>query len=155
MVEGMGRNNQLNISALSLGTLVGNGSLGAEIVQRDLFLAATANGHVAKHGIAQTQATIESGLNAGAKKPRPLLTSSVPDIDISAMIANGIAAYQRKHPAATKNGKRRINLVRMDSIEEEAITWLWEGFLPKATLTLLGGAIQAGKSTIAMVWPQP
>ena len=86
MTKGMGRNNQLNISAHSVGTLVGNGSLSGEIAQRDLFLAATANGHVAKHGIAQTRATIESGLNAGAKKPRTLKSIEAPNIDVSGLV---------------------------------------------------------------------
>ncbi len=86
MVEGMGRNNQLNISAHSVGTLVGNGSLLYENAFNALFEAATANRHVAKHGIAQTRATIESGLSAGAKKPRILKSSEAPDIDVRGLI---------------------------------------------------------------------
>jgi hypothetical protein len=86
MVEGMGRNNALNASAHSVGTLVGNGSLNGDIARRDLFLAATTNGHVAKQGIEQTQATIESGLNAGMKKPRTLKSMEAPDIDVSGLI---------------------------------------------------------------------
>ncbi len=99
MVEGMGRNNQLNISAHSVGTMVGNGSLSSEIAKRDLLLAATANGHVAKHGIAQTRATIESGLNAGAKKPRTLKSIEAPDIDVSGLLQNAKAAPAKEWPA--------------------------------------------------------
>jgi hypothetical protein len=146
---GDGRNHALNVAAHSMGTMIGAGWIDPATVFQALLNAASANGHTSKHGEQQTTKTIESGLNAGMMKPREPL-AIVPAIDISAMIANGIAACKRKESQIVVSGKRRINLVRMDSIEEEAITWLWEGFLPKATLTLLGGAIQAGKSTIAM-----
>ena len=146
---GDGRNHALNVAAHSMGTMSGAGWIDVGTVSQALLNAASANGHTFKHGEQQTIKTIESGLNAGMSKPREPL-AVVPAIDISSMIANGIAACKRKESQVVVSGKRRINLVRMDSIEEEAITWLWEGFLPKATLTLLGGAIQAGKSTIAM-----
>ena len=100
MVKGMGRNNQLNISAHSVGTLVGNGSLDGDIAKRDLLFAGTANGHVAKHGFAQTIATIESGLNAGTKKPRPLLADRTPDIDVSGLLQNAKATPAKEWPAA-------------------------------------------------------
>jgi hypothetical protein len=100
MADGMGRNNQLNISAHSVGTLVGNGSLNGDIAGRDLLVAATANGHVAKHGIAQTRATIDSGLNAGAKKPRTLKSSEVPNIDISGLLQNTKSTPAKEWPAA-------------------------------------------------------
>jgi hypothetical protein len=149
MRPGDGRNAALNSAAHSLGTMAGAGWIDPAAIGQALMQAASTNGHTAKHGEQQTIKTIQSGLDAGMRKPRePLATA--PDVDVSAMVANGIAAYKRKHCPVNAKGKRSINLVRMDSIEEEAITWLWEGFLPKATLTLLGGAIQAGKSTIAM-----
>jgi hypothetical protein len=99
MIEGMGRNNELNISAHNVGTIVGNGSLDGDTAKRDLLLAATANGHVSKHGLAQTQATIESGLNAGMKKPRQLKSSEAPDIDVSGLLQNAKAATAKEWPA--------------------------------------------------------
>ena len=99
MLEGMGRNNQLNTSAFSLGTLIGNGSIDAETVANALFNAATANGHVTKHGIAQTQATIDSGLNAGANKPRTLKSIEAPNIDISGLLQNTTPAAAKEWPA--------------------------------------------------------
>jgi hypothetical protein len=150
MVAGMGRNDQLNISAHSTGTLVGNGSIDGETARRDLLIAATTNGHAAKHGVAQTKATIESGLKAGIEKPRSLLTSETPDINISAMVENGIAAYKSKHSqAAPANGKRAVTVVQGSQIEAQKIDWLWEGYLPSGKLTLLAGAGGTGKSTIA------
>ena len=153
MREGSGRNRALNEAAHSLGTMEGWIDLNA--VANALWEASIANGYVAKDGEAQTRATIESGINAGRSKPRPLLASCVPHIDVSAMIANGIAAYRRQHPAASTSGKpdksskRSVTLVQCSTIEAKPITWLWNGFIPQAKLTLLAGAGGTGKSTLA------
>lgn len=50
--------------------------------------------------------------------------------------------------APTKD-KRRIILTPLSEIEPEAITWLWEGRMPKGSLSLLGGQGAAGKSTLS------
>lgn len=99
LTAGMGRNNALNVSAHSVGTLVGNRSLDGETAAVTLLDAATTNGHVAKHGIAQTRATIECGLNAGAKKPRTLKSSEVPNIDISGLLQNVKVTPAKEWPA--------------------------------------------------------
>lgn len=65
-----GRNNTLNRAGFSLGQLVGSGALGANEATRCLFDAATASGLVAEDGRGTVLATIESGLTAGAQKPR-------------------------------------------------------------------------------------
>jgi len=155
MIPGMGRNNQLNTSAHSMGTLAGNGSIEAQTVAVALIDAATRNGHVAKHGISQTIATINSGLNAGILKPRPLLKSSDPSIDVSGLIANNIAAskatLKTKHDN-TSNGsnmKSVILISRGTDIQARPIDWLWPEYLPKGMLTILAGEGGAGKSTIA------
>lgn len=98
----------------------------------------------------EAKRTIKSAMEHGFANPAEPLP--VPDIPqwIPAMLASWIEAYKAKHSQASRNGKRRVNLVRMDLIEESAVSWTWEGFLPKGCLTLLGGEIQAGKSTIAM-----
>src|SRR5690606_18359163 len=67
---GMGRNNALNRKAFHLGGLVGAGLLDQAHVRAELYRAAEAHGHVAKHGARQTWATIDSGLRAGMAKPR-------------------------------------------------------------------------------------
>jgi hypothetical protein len=156
MVNGMGRNNQLNVSAFSLGTLIGNGSINADTVAPALLNAATANGHVSKHGLAQTQATIESGLNAGMKKPRPLLSEGAdsPALDIAReSCRNLIAAYKAKQytqrDTVPANGRRSVTLVQCSTIDAKPITWLWNGFIPQSKLTLLAGAGGTGKSTLA------
>jgi hypothetical protein len=150
---GDGRNAALNQSAFVLGTLVGNGSLESARVAHALLEAANANGHTAKHGEAQTQKTIESGLNSGIAKPRSTLSNEIASIDLSAMIRNGIAAYKaRQSSKPTKgnaSGKRSVTLMQGSEIEAKPIHWLWDGYLPSGKLTLLAGAGGTGKSTLA------
>lgn len=67
-----GRNNQLNISAFNLGTLVGANVLGSAEAVRRLYAAAEASGLVKGDGRASVDATIESGLTDGAAKPRDM-----------------------------------------------------------------------------------
>ncbi len=62
------RNNQLNRSAHSLGQLVGKGVLDREDVEQELTDAALAIGL----GESEIAATMESGLEAGIKKPREI-----------------------------------------------------------------------------------
>jgi energy-coupling factor transporter ATP-binding protein EcfA2 len=95
-------------------------------------------------------------------KPREPL-AVVPAIDISSMIANGIAACKRKESQVVASGKRSVTLVQCSTIEAKPITWLWNGFIPQGKLTLLAGAGGTGKSTLAFsfggtvsnggVWP--
>jgi hypothetical protein len=94
MREGSGRNNALNTAALSLGTM--DGWIDLNVVATALWEASIANGYVAQDGEKAAKDTITSGLNGGMKKPRPLLSQNVPEIDISAMIANGIAACKQR-----------------------------------------------------------
>ncbi len=74
-----------------MGTLVSNGSLTEEEVFDALYEAAVINGDVQKHGGQQTRNTINSGLQAGFRAPRPLLKEGVLAIDISAMSDRKIA----------------------------------------------------------------
>ncbi|MGA9673062.1 MAG: bifunctional DNA primase/polymerase [Terracidiphilus sp.] len=94
MREGSGRNNALNTAALSLGTM--DGWIDLNVVAAALWEASIANGYVAQDGEKAAKDTITSGLNGGMKKPRPLLSQDVPNIDISAMITNGIAACKQR-----------------------------------------------------------
>jgi hypothetical protein len=148
MKPGDGRNHALNVAAHSMGTMNGAGWIDAVTVSQALLSAASANGHTSKHGEQQTIKTIESGLNAGMSKPREPL-AVVPAIDISSMIANGIAACKRKESQVVVSGKRSITLVQCSTIEAKPITWLWNGFIPQGKLTLLAGAGGTGKSTLA------
>ena len=148
MGPGDGRNHALNVAAHSMGTMSGAGWIDPATIYEALLNAASANGHTSKHGEQQTIKTIESGLKAGMTKPREPL-AIVPAIDISAMIANGIAACKRKESQVVVSGKRSVTLVQCSTIEAKPITWLWNGFIPQGKLTLLAGAGGTGKSTLA------
>jgi hypothetical protein len=65
-----GRNDQLNSSAFSLGQLVAGGELGRPEVESALRNAAIENGLASDDGIRFVDATIKSGLDAGAREPR-------------------------------------------------------------------------------------
>ncbi len=67
-----GRNNQLNTSAFSLGTLVGANVLGSSEATRRLYTAADTAGLVKADGQRAVMATIDSGLTSGASKPRDM-----------------------------------------------------------------------------------
>ena len=67
-----GRNNTLNEAAFCLGTLVGANVLDAGRASSELYAAASAAGLVREDGQRAVMATIESGLTAGAAKPRDL-----------------------------------------------------------------------------------
>jgi putative DNA primase/helicase len=70
------------------------------------------------------------------------------------MVTNGIATYKRQHPETSTTGKqdkpskRSVTLIQCSSIAAKRITWLWNGFIPQAKLTLLAGAGGTGKSTL-------
>ncbi|MEM7663821.1 MAG: VapE domain-containing protein [Pseudomonadota bacterium] len=64
------RNDQLNTSSFSLGTLVGAGILDERFVIRTMQTAATQNGLTASDGPQQVHATIMSGVTAGKAQPR-------------------------------------------------------------------------------------
>lgn len=151
MRAGDGRNAALNSSAHSLGTMAGAGWIDHAAITQALLEAASANGHAAKHGKQQTIKTIQSGLDAGMRKPRePLANETIPQIDVTAMID----AYKGKHPEVSKSSgpdqssKRSVTLVQCSTIEAKPITWLWNGFIPQGKLTLLAGAGGTGKSTL-------
>ena len=108
MREGSGRNRALNEAAHSLGTM--NGWIDLNTVATALWEASIANGYIAKDGEAAARQTIESGINAGMAKPRQLLSGNIPDIDISGMIANGIAScVTRQTPKPQKAWPQELN----------------------------------------------
>ena len=92
-----GRNNQLNISAFNLGTLVGANVLGSHEATRRLYAAAEEAGLVQADGKRAAMATIESGLTSGAAKPR----------DMSKVAARSKARSDRAESAAQSNSEQR------------------------------------------------
>ncbi len=72
------RNHTLNVAAHNLGQFLASGTLTRDQIIGALFNASIDNGEVADDGRAQVLATIESGLRAGAAKPRKLKAKSAP-----------------------------------------------------------------------------
>ena len=137
------RNNTLNKCACTLGGYIANGSLQRVDVEQALFRASVENGSAAQYGADQQHKTIRSGIDAGIQKPYPTLAErAAPPVDLSGIMAMG-GTPQTKQP------ERKLSLESFAGIEEQPITWLWNGFLPAAKLTLLAGAGGTGKSTIA------
>jgi hypothetical protein len=66
-----GRNNQLCASSFAMGQLADAG-LDRQRAEERLFIAAQANGYVAKDGAAAARATIRSGFDAGVLQPRSI-----------------------------------------------------------------------------------
>ena len=72
MAPGGNRNNQLNESAFSLGTLGAHGLIDQDEAQALLQEAATRNGYIQQDGYANFLGTFISGWRAGMKQPRDL-----------------------------------------------------------------------------------
>lgn len=157
MRTGDGRNHALNVAAHSLGTMAGAGWIDRGTVAAALFDAATVNGHTAKHGERQTKATIESGINAGASKPREPLELDLPEMDLSELRCNGVLVFNPHRATASQStpgktaasSKRTVKILQCSAIQAKPIEWLWRGYLPLGKLALLAGAGGTGKSTIA------
>jgi hypothetical protein len=78
MQPGSGRNQGLNNAALRLGEMVVTGWIDRSEVENALWEAARANGYRSKDGDKAAWATLQSGLTAGMKSPRPPLAEKDP-----------------------------------------------------------------------------
>jgi putative DNA primase/helicase len=47
-------------------------------------------------------------------------------------------------------GCNPVRLIRADTVKLEPVRWLWQHFLPRGMLTILGGAAGCGKTTLAL-----
>jgi len=143
------RNDALNKTAHTIGTIVGNYSLDEQQAVAALVQAATLNGYVAKDGIEETMNSLYSGLTKGKAKPRPLKSQEANAEHIAQLRANLAGKNLKTTTPQDTSLAPSIGLVGMDQIAEKPITWLWNGYLPLGKLTLLAGAGGTGKSTIA------
>ncbi len=158
MQPGSHRNAALNEASFTVGTVIA--WLDPHEAAQALFQASVDNGYVAKRGEQAAQATIISGLNAGAARPRSPL--SEPDcldlIDISGVIMAGMPSDTTPSlpegkagtlPTGKSSGSRSVVLTGLAGVQEAAVEWHWPGYLPAGMLTLLSGAGGTGKSTLA------
>lgn len=114
------RNNRLNDAAFSLGTLVGAGALSRDNAESALMSVANQwpNRKL-------SLGTIRRGLDAGARQPRQIPEPNTHDndntrlVDISRMIANGLAKAARK-PAKTGAESRHVSEKHTQISDSEA-----------------------------------
>ncbi|WP_347264456.1 bifunctional DNA primase/polymerase [Nitrobacter sp.] len=106
------RNNQLNTSAFSLGTLVGAGELTEGEVIGALYDAAVACGLVADDGQHAVMATINSGLSEGIKHPR----------NIPPWEEDVFSSFGKNYQTASKNGEQQYQEDKEQPRAESAST---------------------------------
>lgn len=133
------RNHILNQSAYTLGRLVAGGQLTEATATANLTAAAQAAGLQA----IETAATIQSGLNAGAREPRVLQQGYALD-DLTVLDALTVITAAQAEPPS-----RRLVLTVASSVRPERQRWLWTDRIPLDALCLLAGREGLGKSTIA------
>ena len=127
-----GRNNLLAGVAYGMGQYVGAGRLSRDVTTRALLDAVAAWGEPDK-----SAATIERQLSEGAREPRVF---EVPPMDVTAIPRLAVP---------THSDASRVLLVRGDTVNPEAVDWLWHGWLAAGKLHLIGGQPGTGKTTIA------
>jgi len=140
------RNATLNKAAKCLGEFVGAGHLEHSKAEQGLWEATAQNGTFEyAEGETTTRATIKSGLDAGIQEPRPVWIQAEPWI--SQMVAKWIEADQAKQ--STLEGF--IESIKSPFEYECApLTYLIDGFIPEACITMLSGDAGSGKSSIVM-----
>jgi RecA-family ATPase len=165
-----GRNNQLNLSAYSLGQLVGGKHLSEDPVRAALVAAAVANGSVADDGKDRVMATINSGLTAGMALPRkkpeaePQAEQKRQDADSKPNGSKGAdgsaskAGNSAEDDAAKKTGSDSVDILaeftdptKLVGIGAPDREWIVEGWLPVGTVTSLYGTGGVGKTLLAQL----
>jgi hypothetical protein len=96
-----GRNNQLYASSFAMGQLADAG-LDRQDAEERLFIAAQANGYVAKDGAAAARATIRSGFDAGVLQPRSIPNGAAATNKAAArpVLSTGVLILPRVTPGA-------------------------------------------------------
>ena len=139
-----GRNAACNRAAYTLAGLAADPihDLTEQWILDALVDACHSNGLIADDGERSVLATINSGLEDGRLRPwspadqDPLLPTR---------------PYERRYSAPADSfraSELRLHAVRMSDVQEEAIQWLWRGWLARGKLSLLMGPPGLGKSLI-------
>ena len=117
-----GRHAGLCRATFVIGQLVGAGAIGRDEAERGLLAAACANGYGKKRGEKATRATIRTGLDAGASKPRHIDGRQRPSAHPEVRIAADLAKARRETPQGEDEAKR----------ERDKALWLWRQRRPIA-----------------------
>lgn len=141
------RNNVLNAKAYSLGRLVAGTELTEDEVRRVLTDACKANGYLADEGEHAVEATISSGLEAGAENPKGVPTVEVDEEAILAMAGEAPEPPDEDTVLARFPRTDLGTLLSDDAPERE---WLVERFLSKGTSASLVAGAGQGKSLLSL-----
>ncbi len=147
-----GRNNALNIAAVSLGHQIAAGRIGRRQVEAALLDAADANGLLADDGERACLATIKSGLDKGEAEPAEPLKD-----DRSRAYASGAVVVPRSaqlespnRPVFEKLADLGLGCASELMLEEfKPLKWAIPDLVPEG-LTLLAGKPKTGKSWLAL-----
>lgn len=166
-----GRNQAINQTAFSLGTLVGAGVLSRLEAEAHIMAAAHANGYVAKDGERAARQTMKSGMDSGIKSPRQIQAREVANdntrqVDASRMIENSrakaAAAATESIPEpvstpptdtvsniTTPRVRERFEKTWFDEIKEgEPKVFIIKGAFGEREFTTVSGLPGTGKSVI-------
>jgi len=153
MRKGQGRNAALNTAALHMGEIVAAGWVDRAAVEAALMDAAQRNGYILQDGKAEAWNTLQSGVNAGMKTPRPPIVDAPLAVDPNTF-THKIDAVPLPVKAATSKANTSVRkgaeIVVANGIKAQKTEWLWYKFLPLKRLAVLAGNGSAGKSSLTL-----
>jgi Bifunctional DNA primase/polymerase, N-terminal/AAA domain len=152
MGDGSGRNSALNTAAFNLGTLVGVGWILRSEVENALFETARKNGYIAKDGADAAWNTIQSGLDAGIRKPHGSLaplTPATPPAALPAYIAPPPPPPPPPPPTQTLVSPSIVSPFPLRRIFDKTapLEYIVPNFILCGGTTLFTGSWKSGKST--------
>jgi hypothetical protein len=139
-----GRNNQLNVAALKLGTMVSAGWTGRATVEGRLFDACIANGLVKDTGSNAVRGTIRSGLEAGLKQPH----ADLPNRERRTSETPLERETAKQEPSVWQGGT--FSAIDLQTMEFPPFAWIVQDILPAEGTALLCSRPKFGKSWLAL-----
>lgn len=167
-----GRNQAINETAFSLGTLVGAGMLSRAEAEGHIMAAAHANGYIAKDGERAARQTMKSGMDSGIKSPRQIqprdsANDNTRQVPVEGMIAKTIErqkakatvqehtqeriseSYTHERISPAPRTRERFEKTWFDEIKEgEPKVFIIKGAFGEREFTTVSGLPGTGKSVI-------
>jgi putative DNA primase/helicase len=146
-----GRNNQLHLSALKLGSLAGPGLLSLEEIWSRLYAAGQACGLGQDGDPGEIARAIRNGLAAGQQHPRKFVLARPNEQQPATATAPGAPARSAVSGKVDFSALSLCDLgiVNAGSIAPEATSWLWSKRIAGSRTTLIAGPGGLGKSLLA------
>jgi hypothetical protein len=156
VLPGGGRNQALNDAALRMGVMIGAGWIELRTVEDALGKASWANGYRSKDGDKAAWATMQSGLTAGMKNPRPPLPNSEILDCVRDVVAQGNLGSKRlpqANHAGLPGGAPSINATAFRWVEPTTIPrreWLYGHHYIRRFVSITVAPGGVGKSSLAI-----